>query len=70
MTLLVNDIQATILADNEAHGKMHISLVYRGDAATAAKFLEAQEQVFELTLLEEEDQEFEQTLPEEVEQDA
>jgi pilus assembly protein CpaB len=46
VTLLVNDIQATILAENEVNGKLHLSLVYRGDSETAEKFLDAQEQVF------------------------
>jgi pilus assembly protein CpaB len=46
VTLLVNETQAVILARNEVGGKMHLSLVYRGDAETAARFLDAQEAVF------------------------
>ena len=46
ITLLANDVQATILATSEANGKLHLSLVYRGNADTAAKFLQAQETVF------------------------
>ena len=39
--------QATLLAGYEAEGKMHLSLVYRGDEATANQFLQAQDQVFQ-----------------------
>lgn len=42
VTLLVNSRQAVLLAGYEAKAKMHIALVYRGDEATANKFLEAQ----------------------------
>lgn len=47
VTLLVNPTQATLLAGYEASGKMHLSLVYRGDEATANQFLRAQEKVFQ-----------------------
>lgn len=47
VTLLVNPTQATLLAEYEAEGKMHLSLVYRGDEATANQFLQAQEKVFQ-----------------------
>ena len=47
VTLLVNPTQATLLAGYEAEGKMHLSLVYRGDEATANQFLQAQDQVFQ-----------------------
>lgn len=47
VTLLVTPEQSKILADLEADGKLHISLVFRGDKASAAKFIEAQEAVLE-----------------------
>lgn len=46
VTLLVNETQAKILAAQEASGKMHLALVYRGEASKAQDFLEAQEKVF------------------------
>lgn len=46
VTLLVNKEQSKILANYESDGDIHISLVYRGDQATANKYLEAQEKVF------------------------
>ena len=45
-TLLVNEIQATMLARYELGGKLHLTLVYRGGAENAARFLDAQEAVF------------------------
>lgn len=54
VTLLVNKTQATLLAGYEAEGDMHLSLVYRGDEASANKFLEAQEQVFQTEVAEDE----------------
>ena len=47
VTLLVNPAQATLLAGYESSGEMHLSLVYRGDEATANQFLQAQEKVFQ-----------------------
>lgn len=44
VTLLVNMEQAKLLAQHEARSKIHISLVYRGDAGTAQKFLDAQDE--------------------------
>lgn len=44
VTLLVNTTQAKILA--QANGNIYIVLVYRGDAATANKFLELQKEAF------------------------
>ncbi len=44
VTLLVNMEQAKLLAQYEVKGKIHISLVYRGDAETAQKFLDAQDE--------------------------
>ena len=46
VTLLVNETQAKILAAQEDSGKMHLALVYRGDASKAQTFLDAQEKVF------------------------
>lgn len=46
VTLLVNETQAKILAAQEASGKMHLALAYRGDASKAQAFLAAQEKVF------------------------
>ena len=42
VTLLVNTVQAQLLAGYEASGKIHISLVYRGENQIADKFLKAQ----------------------------
>lgn len=47
VTLLVTPEQSKVLAELEADGKLHLSLVYRGDAASAGQFIEAQEQVLE-----------------------
>ena len=47
VTLLVTPEQSNVLAELEADGKLHLSLVYRGDAASAGQFIEAQEQVLE-----------------------
>ena len=49
VTLLVTPEQSKVLAELEADGKLHLSLVYRGDSATSAKFTEAQDAVL-LTL--------------------
>ena len=46
VTLLVNETQAKILAAQEASGKMHLALVFRGEASKAQTFLDAQEKVF------------------------
>lgn len=45
VTLLVTPEQSKVLAELEAEGKLHISLVYRGDAVNSVKFIEAQEAV-------------------------
>lgn len=45
VTLQVTPEQSKVLAELEADGKLHISLVYRGDAANSAKFTEAQDAV-------------------------
>jgi pilus assembly protein CpaB len=54
-TLLVNEIQATMLARYELGGKLHLTLVYRGGGDNAARFLEAQEKVFLTVRTEDED---------------
>lgn len=46
ITLRVNSVQAQLLAGYEANGKIHISLVYRGESQIADKFLKAQSEVF------------------------
>lgn len=45
VTLLVTPEQSKVLAELEADGKLHLSLVYRGDAVNSEKFIEAQEAV-------------------------
>lgn len=47
VTLLVSPEQAKILAELEADGKLHLSLVYRGSKENAAKFTELQDKVIE-----------------------
>lgn len=47
VTLLVTPEQSKILAELEADGKLHLSLVYRGEQKNAAVFIEAQESVLE-----------------------
>ena len=47
VTLLATPEQSRILAELEADGKLHLSLVYRGDADSAARFIAAQEAVLE-----------------------
>ena len=45
VTLLVTPEQSKILAELEADGKLHLSLVYRGEQKNAVVFIEAQEAV-------------------------
>ena len=45
VTLLVTPAQANILAELEADGEIHLSLVYRGTADNAQKFIAAQEKL-------------------------
>jgi pilus assembly protein CpaB len=45
VTLLVSPEQSRVLAELEADGKLHLSLVYRGSMDNAAKFIEAQDVV-------------------------
>lgn len=47
VTLLVSPEQSKILAELEADGKLHLSLVYRGGKEKAARFTEAQDKVLE-----------------------
>ena len=46
VTLLVNQTQAKLLVEYENRGRIHADLVYRGDEATAQKFLDAQDDYF------------------------
>lgn len=46
VTLLVNQKQAKLLVQYENSGRIHADLVYRGDEATAQKYLDAQEVYF------------------------
>lgn len=45
VTLLVSPEQAKVLAELEAEGTIHLSLVYRGDRENAGKFLAAQNEI-------------------------
>lgn len=45
MTLLVTPEQGNILAELEAEGKSHLSLVFRGDNEKAQQFITIQEDV-------------------------
>lgn len=47
VTLLVTPEQSKILAELETEGRLHLSLVYRGDAENTARFIAAQEAVLE-----------------------
>lgn len=47
VTLLVRPEQAKILAQLEAEGNIHLSLVYRGTTENAAKFIEAQDTILD-----------------------
>ena len=47
VTLLVTPEQGKVLAELEAEGKLHLSLVYRGTKENARKFEEAQEIILE-----------------------
>ena len=47
VTLLVTPAQANILAELEADGEIHLSLVYRGTADNAQKFIAAQEKLLD-----------------------
>lgn len=45
VTLLISAEQSKVLAELEADGKLHLSLVYRGTPANTAKFIETQDKV-------------------------
>lgn len=45
VTLLVTPAQANVLAELEADGEIHLSLVYRGTSENAQKFIAAQEKL-------------------------
>ena len=47
VTLLVTPEQGKVLAELEAEGKLHLSLMYRGTKENARKFVEAQEIMLE-----------------------
>ncbi|WNX84733.1 Flp pilus assembly protein CpaB [Agathobaculum sp. NTUH-O15-33] len=47
VTLLATPEQSKLLAELEAEGKPHLSLVYRGSRENAAKFVEAQQAVLD-----------------------
>ena len=47
VTLLVTPEQSRLLAELEADGKLHLSLVYRGEAENAQAFITAQETVLD-----------------------
>ena len=69
VTLLVSPEQSKVLADLEADGKLHLSLVYRGTKENAGKFIEAQDELLEaLYAPEEEDSEGEETEGEKTEE--
>lgn len=64
VTLLVTPKQANILAELEAEGEIHISLVYRGTADNAQKFIAAQEKLLnELAEAEKTEEEKSETVP-------
>ena len=46
ITLLANSAQIKLLVEYENSGKIHADLVYRGDAETAQRFLDAQDEYF------------------------
>lgn len=47
VTLLASPEQSKVLAELEADGKLHLSLVYRGTPTNTAKFITAQEEINE-----------------------
>ncbi len=56
LTLLVTPQQANILAELEAEGEIHISLVYRGTAENSQKFISAQKKYLEELALKNEEE--------------
>lgn len=67
VTLLVTPEQANILAELEAQGEIHVSLVYRGTAENAQKFVDAQEKFLEELKAEKDDEKENNSKPEEPE---
>ena len=47
VTLLADETQSKLLAEYEANGVIHLSLVYRGDEETANQFIAVQDQFLE-----------------------
>ena len=56
VTLLVRPEQGNILAELEADGKSHLSLVYRGVPENARKFIEIQDEIIEEIYAEDEEE--------------
>ncbi len=67
VTLLVTPEQANILAELEAHGEIHVALVYRGTAENAQKFVDAQEKFLEELKAEKDNEKENNSKPEEPE---
>ena len=53
ITVLATQEQATLLAELEQTGSIHVALVFRGDSTTAQKFLDEQNKVLEELLAKE-----------------
>ena len=67
VTLLVTPEQSKVLAELEADGKAHLSLVYRGNGKGSAQFIEAQENILaELYPPVEENEGDSETVPEDI----
>lgn len=60
VTILVCPYQSMLLAELEADGKLHLSLVYRGDPEACAAFLTTQDEIIEEILKELEEEENEE----------
>jgi pilus assembly protein CpaB len=56
VTLLVRPEQGNILAELEADGKSHLSLVYRGTPENARRFIEIQDEIIEEIYIEDEEE--------------
>ena len=69
VTLLVRPEQAKILAQLEAEGNIHLSLVYRGTTENAAKFIAAQDTILNELKAAEEAENEEGSTEEEAEQE-
>ena len=64
VTLLVNDAQEQLLVSYDHTARIHFALVYRGDAAAAQKFLDAQTSYFVQEQERDNDASVEESLPE------